>query len=1757
MSQQQLSLFDTLFNSVTTPETLKAPLEVSVEVYPAHETQKKNSDFFRYALAGETQNRRTFNKKQAYADNISVIELLIRLVTENRTASTNEKLILSKYKGLGGLSELLFDSNPEAPCWTNSTREFIPAVEKLTSLLDSLGELTNSDPLQTAKSSILTAFYTPLSLIEKIWAGVQAAGFKGGKILEPSCGSGRFLGMMPEVVKDNSSVTGFELDIVSSLIATHLYPEAKIINGGFEDFALTTSSYDLIISNIPFGDFPVYDPQLNAKGGIWKKSMNKIHNYFLAKAIDVVRPGGLVAFITSSFTLDAEGNEGIRELADYYCDFVGAFRLSSEAFTHEGTSVVTDLIILRKKEEAATPILSEIQTLTTGLKKHYNPDKVEQEVTINDYFVRNPHLVFGKEILAGGMFSADSGYRISGEVNMTKLGEAIRTKCALFPMSEAACELETTILLPKTGRMAINSIQKHEGQYYQVVGKSRNNNLMVLELVTRTPSLKDQPILDAYLKARDLYYTILEMDNNFINATKERTQLKTALDTLTLVCKPARFENMATGRGALNAIFQNEPEFYSVSSLYHEDGTYLPIVFAPLQENETTVSLDNLTPADAIAYSFNKHGVLNLTTIGALLKTKSDEETIQLLGDLVIRTPKKVIERNEYLSGNVVEKLEEATAWAAKNPELYSTNVEELTKVIPAPLLTSQITFQLGASWVPLEIFKEFLDSVFGEGKMQITYLAATDSYDISTDLIGGEFEAITPDGSERRSPDVVVKAAFSKEIPMFYKTIWDGTKEIKIALPELTQAVRDKAEILQGAFESLVNTDVVMGEKLTTLYNKLFNCYVPRKFEGAGLTFPGMTGKQFKPHQKDGSMMIIRNMGGMLDHCVGAGKTLILTCTPIRMRQMGLIKKAVVATLKSVIPDMVKQVKTQYPLARILAPTEKDFQTHNRHRLFAKIANSEWDLIILSHENISLIPFPDDFITEEFNNQLVELESIDVEDKRMARALERKKIKLKNRIAELADKGKGSSRFNWKELGIDFLLIDESQQFKNLAFDTHLTNVSGLGNPKGSRRASNLLMAARYLQRLHDGDRGLVLASGTPISNSLVEVFAILKYLSPSLINKLGFTTIDQFIKSFALITSQLEKNVAGVIKPKTRLTKFVNVTELATFYAMIADIRGNHNLTLPRPDVKNGKPELILIPQSQTQLTITDAIFMASKTKSLTPLADLGITFNGDAEKALGLVLTGLGTKASIDPRMIFPTINMDGGKIQEVVKQFVRIYQESEDIKGTQLIFCDLGTPKKKNEKPGVRLFDELIEAKGEEFINEFSRASELLALNTYEGSRELLVDIFDLSDEEALGLIDSAQEEEQFSVYNEIKRQLVQAGIPESEIAFIHDADNTKKKELLFEAVCRGRVRCCIGSTQKMGTGTNVQTRVVAMHHIDLGWRPSDQEQRNGRGIRQGNMNTEVAIYYYGTEKTIDAYRFGLVAKKQAGIDSFRSGSIGIREMEFEDGESMTMSEFEAAISGDNRILTLEKLKQARQKISNRVSSIGRANSLRASRLGNAQRRFEAAKLQLKEMDEAVEVIKAAIEVKEVKEITKTLDNKEETKTLIIPHFKATVGYDDTVYNTANRKERQDFFMELAEKIKQKYTNLGSIGRIEIKADYNFRNGAEIFLQVDGHEQFAVSLFESLASVTLQNLISGFTRVFNKLSNSEQRIYESLKFNKQDMDQLLATPELVTKPEDVEKIQSLTNEIKALEAELAAEAKANEDSKGESQDMKKAA
>lgn len=1458
----------------------------------------------------QEQNVFNFNVKQKYKDNYEALQTLCLLIKEKREANSNEKEILSKYVGFGGLKEISFDPSNEKQ-WNPSTEKYKEDVKKIREVIESLQEnLGVNDIYSQIKSGILNAHYTNNQIIKAIYSGIEKIGFKGGKVLEPSGGIGNFIGNMPKDIRENSSTTLIEIDTISSLISKYIYNDINVLNTGYEDSKIKDNTQDLIISNVPFGNYGVYDKNLNKEEEFLSK---KIHNYFFGKSIKQAKEGGLIALITSKGLLDSKSNRNVREYINANTEFLGAVRLNNEAFKSANTKVVADIIFLRKNSGINKNNINFLDTENVTIK---DKDDNTNEISINNYFIKNTENVLGK-IVPGGLYNNDDYTIVPSENNTNDLETVINKTLEKFNNT-----YENSFKNDDLIDININS----------ELDKIRENNIFIFnELIYKKidgeavpvnlPKYINKNTIVEYINLRNVLMELIfsEYKNSpDTQINNLRKKLNTLFDQSGL--NPGSKINI---KKEWNKIASIDGEGFNVLALIDEKGKKADI-FTKKTISPNIVKDKADTIEDAILISLTKHAKIEIDTLKQLLNM-SEEDILNKCNNLIFKDPYgNFYTADEYLSGNVKKKLLEAEKTFNNGNADMIQNIEKLKLVIPKDIPIHEIEVRMGSRWVPSSIYEKFGKEILKDENFELKYLKSTDTYITNGSSL--TVEANKKWGTNRRNASKIILDALHIKPPVIKDEDINGKSFIN---KEETEKAVQKYDDIREAFVDWIYKEEKRREQLEKIYNEKFNNIVKRNYNGNHLTIPGINNVELRYHQKDGIWMMLQNDGGVIDHLVGAGKTYVMVAGSMEIKRTGVAKKPLIIGLNSTIPQIVEAFKNAYPLANILAPSEKDFLSVNRQKFLSKIALNDYDAIIMSHEQFAKIPHDPEFekklIIDEINE--VQAEASNIENKFQAGSLETRIKNLTKRLEKLADIEKDNVVF-FQKMGIDHIMVDESQQFKNLAYVTKQNQVAGLSKPTGSKRAFNLMMAIRYIQEKKGGDKGVTFLSGTPISNSIVEMYSLLKYLRPSVLIEKGLDTFDQWASTFASPTTEIEFTVTGEFKSKTRFREFINLPELSILYNEIADVRNDNNLILDKPVMKGGSytPEIIDILPEQEEY----ANKLIEFANTLDPKI-IGKNFTDSQLQAYMLIITNLAAKMSIDMRLIDKSLPYNpNGKVGKLTENAFNIYNETNEHKGTQLIFCDIGTPKN-NTSPSTLLLDYM-----QDQLNIDEDSLQLIFGNfnednfrhkTFDKIIDKIKDVLELTDVEIEEIInDSKNAAEEFNLYNEIKLRLTEKGIPEDEIQFIHSYNTKVKKQKLYNDVNEGNVRILLGSTQKLGTGVNVQYRLAAIHHLDAPWRPSDMEQRNGRGLRQGNwlaknhLNNEIPIIPYATKKTLDTYKYQVLKTKATFIEQIKTGNLNervMKEASVDGAEAFAV--MMADLSGNQNILEKFKLEAKKEKL----------------------------------------------------------------------------------------------------------------------------------------------------------------------------------------------------------------------------------------------
>lgn len=1424
--------------------------------------------------------------QQRLRSNVEALEVVRTLMKEGREATADERDVLGRYRGWGGVdlgraysTDMMRGSSNGR--WGTQT-ENDKLLSRLADIIDELDPDGKRGVLSAINRAALTSYYTPTAVAKTLNDFVELAGFKGGNMLDPSMGSGIFEGTMSKAVQQSTMIHGIELDWLTGQIARNLYPDANVLVTGYEQAGTADNAYDVVMSNIPFGDLSVTDKTWKHDSSpVRKAAQNRIHNYFAVKMLDNTRPGGLCVIMTSNAILDTKSNQIIREHLADKAEVLGVVRLPDNTFKGAGTSVVTDVILLRKYKNEADRIATRgNETYTTNIEKPFlssgelqlkNPtDGKTYNVSVNGYFTKNKDMMIG-DGKAGGQYRADE-FGLSSTMSTDEIAKSIRNLVEKKIVADRKGKLFDTHKTEREVKQAVSEAYKGDGNYISsgniveqdgmigVVTSTKNKYGDVTTTFNEIPSLKGKAErIQAMLPIRKAMKQLIDMqiqgvDNNHLE--EARTELQNTYDAF--VKKYGRLNDKA------NDFLTEDIDGYTLRSLEkYKDSKFIGLsdIFT---KNTIKPALDMTTaktPQDAISLSLAEYGEIK----PSFMKDVLGENWAEQCDDILFKTPFTEDEYetvDAYLSGDVKTKLEQARA-AAKEDATLQRNVDALEAVQPKDIPFEDISIRMGARWIPAEVYTDFMFEQFGipkytykDNKSGVEYLPEVDQYVVNVDKneLGGEADAWR---TSRRSASEVFTAALQDKSLSVFDTVKEGGKETKVLNKEETELLNNKIQDLRTAFEDWIGQNPEREEMLMRLYNDKFNRTVLRKFDGSHLNVAGLMAKELRPHQKDAVWMLVNNRGGIVDHIVGAGKTLVMQSAIMEMRRMGIAKKPMIIALKSTVAQIAKEFREAYPAARILAPTEKDFAANNRKKFMAQIALNDYDCVILSHDQYNMLPHTEEVERSVIDEQMAQLDNAieflyGQEDKsqltkKQIKGLEKRKNNLETKLTNLLDR-KIDREFTFEGLGVDYLFVDECQHFKSLPYVSTYDRVAGLGDKKGSQKSIALLNGVRYLQKMHQGDQGTIFLSGTTISNSLSEIYHLLNYLRPSEMERLGMTTFDAWAGNFAIHTAELEYGVTSELKEKDRFRSLTNIPELAKMYAEIADVRNDLNLKLPKPKMRS---HIVTVPQTELMQEINREIVNMVKGKD-------GSYFNiiSNDNTPWGLLASTLSAKAAINPRLIDESWETEGGKIPAVCENVKKIYDQFAEQKGTQLIFCDTGVP-----------------GKGKKY-----------------------------------------------DAYSDIINRLVNDyGIPRKEIADIHEANTDEKRKELFAKVNDGSVRILIGGTKNMGTGVNVQKRIVAMHHVDVPWTPADREQREGRGVRQGNEiardfnDDNVDVYFYATEGSLDMYKYQLQETKGKLFAQFKSGTIGDRTFDEGDAEeNFDPAEVVAMLSGNPVIF--EKSKQ---------------------------------------------------------------------------------------------------------------------------------------------------------------------------------------------------------------------------------------------------
>lgn len=1361
----------------------------------------------------------TFGAKSRFEDNIKAIELLKKIENEDRNATVDEQEILSHYVGWGGIADA-FDERKDN--WKEER-------EKLKLLL-------NDEEYKAAAHSTLSSFYTPNIAIDGIYKALKRFGFEKGNILEPSCGIGNFFGRIPEEF-EKSKLYGIELDSISGRIAKKLYPNAKIEITGFENSKVSDELFDIAIGNVPFGSNTIYDRRY--------KDRFLIHDYFFQKTLDKVRSGGIIAFITTDGTLDKRDTK-VREYIAKRAEFLGAIRLPNNTFKSNANAKVTsDIIFLKKRDELRQDISDENWIYTS---------EYDDGIVINNYYIDNPDMMLGKMELHSTPYGYDNTLNpLDEDVN-------VLMEKAIDNLPSNIYEKSMYIADENNDYEILDADDDIKNNAFTIINKDGKDIIYQRIFSSLVPySIQEGMTAKRIIglcKVKNALRKVFDIQLR----DGDDTELKIAQEELNKeyddFCKKYGYINDNVNARA----FDNDPDYYLLTSIenkiskdekddkpkYSKGDVFTK---RTIRKSKVITKADNAE--DALRYSLNNRGCVDFEYMKTLYP-KNNDEIIEELDGLIYQDPAKINDFNngwvitsEYLSGNVKQKLNYVKTINENGK--YDKNIKALERVQPTPLEYDEISVKLGSTWIPEDVYHDFCCELldipnYNKSVLKIKYAKEVNTWLFqASGLYGYGVKNTTTWGTQRADALSIIKNTLNLQSVTVYDKLEDDRRVVN---PVETANAREKQELIKQEFKEWIWKDEDRRNRLVKLYNENFNCMKEREYDGSHLTFDGMNPNiELRSHQKDAVARIIYGGNTLLAHAVGAGKTYECIAGAMELKRLGIVSKPMFVVPNHLLGQWANEILKLYPTANVLVATQKDFEKTRRRKLMGRIATGEWDAVLIAHSSFGLIPMSKEYEQKHLENQIEEVSSAierikeEAGDGLSVKKLEQIKTSIETKLKVLLDTPKDNV-VNFEELGVDELIVDEAHMFKNLPMFSKIRNVAGINNSE-SKKATDLFMKISYILE-NNGGKGTIFATGTPISNSMGELYAMQKYLQIDRLREMGLEHFDEWASTFGEIVNSFEIAPDGSgFRTKARFAQFFNIPELMTLFKEVADIKTSKMLNLPVPKLKGGDYKTVVAPKSEALGEYVEKLAERSE-----------IIRNGcDPRIDNMLLVTNDGRKAALDLRMIDPSMpDLPDSKINMAVENIYRIWLENKEDRLTQLVFCDLSTPRSDGE----------------------------------------------------------------FNVYDDIKNKLIARGVPEEEIEFIHNAKTNPQKLKLFEDMRNGTKRILIGSTSKMGAGMNVQDKLIALHHLDCPWRPSDIEQREGRILRQGNQNAEVEIYRYVTEGSFDAYSYQLIQTKATFINQIMANSNGGgRTAEDLDRDTLTYAEVKALASGNP--LILEKFK----------------------------------------------------------------------------------------------------------------------------------------------------------------------------------------------------------------------------------------------------
>ena len=1603
--------------------------------------------------------------KTKFKNNLLAIQTLKQIESEDRTATPEEQEILSKYVGWGGLAQA-FDSENEQ--WS---KEFAQLSDALT-----------PKEYEDARKSVLDSFFTSPAIIDGIYEALDKFGFNGGNLLEPSCGVGNFLGKMPSEMAEHTNIYGVEIDSISGRIAKQLYPDADIQVTGFESTHFQNGSFDAAVGNVPFGDLNFPDKQYGT---------TKLHDFFFAQTLDKVKEGGIVAFVTSKGTLDKK-DESFRMQLAQKADLIGAVRLPNNAFkANAGTEVTSDIIFLQKR--SAPP---------EELPDWVHLGKTENGLRVNSYFAENPEMVLGTIVEGNKLYGRNDDTMcipIEGADLRQQIHEAVQKlnaqisqvkTNAVFQFSDKQVTMTAAELRP------FSFFKDDKGDIYLKGGESKLGNFDVSKVMD-TKS-KDYDRMTAFIDLRDTVRELLKVQAD----DRPENEIKAIQQKLSV-----QYDDFYKKYGLLHSrknrsVLRDDCSYNLLLTLEKDFDKDKLIAKSDIFTKRTvrpSKPIEHVdTALEALAISMAETAKVDLEYMSKLTDMSQELLIAELKGEIfLVPNTEEYQSASEYLSGDIRQKLDIATAYAESDSR-FAENVTALEKAMPEPLKAGDIDVKIGATWIPKELYQQFMYETFQTPRenredvkkafwvkpknITVDYSEHTNTWHIENKRADASVISTRDYGSRKMNAYEIMEQLLNLKEPKVYKpeTYIDlngNEKERRVVDIKATKIVQQKAGKIKQAFKDWIFRDPERAIPLVEQYNRQFNSIRPREYDGSALRFPGMNAEiTLKEHQKNAIAHALFGGNTLFAHCVGAGKTFEMIAAAMESKRLGLCTKPLFAVPNHLTEQIGEDFQKLYPGANILVATKNDFKKENRQQLFAKIATGDFDAVIIGHSQLGMIPLSKErqvaILQDQINDIMIGIEELKkAEGSRFqVKQMERTKKSLEARLDKLEKSHDDIITF--EEMGVDKLIVDESHEFKNVPTQTKLTNVAGISS-SASQKALDLFMKCRYLDE-KTGSRGVIMATGTPLSNSVTELHTMMRFLEYDFLKDHGLSNFDNWVTVFGEQKTEWELAPAGnKFKERTRIANYTGLPELMSMFKQVADVRTADTLDLATPEMKY---HIENIEATEFQKTLV---------QELSDRADDVQSGNIDPSVDNMLRITSDGRKLGLDPRLIDPSFeDHPDTKLNQCVRNVTQIYHDTADEKLTQIIFCDLGVPKKNSQSTD----------KGES------------------------------TDERSASERESLEEECDFCVYDDIRDKLIQNGVKPEEIAYVHDAKTEQQKADLFDRVNKGEVRVLLGSTGKMGTGTNCQKKLIALHNLDIPWRPSDLQQRIGRIERQGNQNSVAHVFNYVTKGSFDAYLYQTLEAKQRFIGQIMTSKTPARTCEDVDQQALNYSEIKALCTGDERI-------KEKMMLDNEVKELNLLKAEHTNTVFDMQQTVASTPAKIEKAEERLENLKAD------REALRQLPVDEETK---LPIFKITI--DGTEYT--DRKEAaqalEDTVLDFVKKSSDSEKEIGEFQgfKLSVKA-VMFGNEPDISITMKGNAEHKCALTSSF-SANLKRMESTLYKIDQTINDTQNSI-NKLKMDLENAMRIVSTPfpQQAELEEKTERLTALTEELN----QAAMEAKKN--------------